>query len=356
MGSKTTLADIAESMGLSVATVHRALTGQGRINEDTKQRILQRAAEMQYQPNVIASHLSSKRKSKIAFLCPDNFFYQNIIEGAKAAYNEYRIFGLSIDFLLADNYSPQIQSEQLTEIINQHSYDAIALSPTHTLLLDPLVEAATKQGIPVVTFNNDLPNSSRSCFVGENAYISGQLAAQLYCSILPKGSSVALMRSLVSAEGLTQRIHGFLDYIQRQSDIQVAGVYDFYDNIENAYEISKQLLLSTKIPAIFSNSMMGTIGIARAISELQSNTFVLGYDINEEIEEYIRRQVLFGSFFQFPYRQGYYTIKVLYKLLKENALTLDTNVLYLPTQLILKTNLSQIHDDKIMQTMEVQRY
>ena len=43
-----TLKDIAEALGLSVTTVSRALTGQGRISSATRDRVLSKALEMGY--------------------------------------------------------------------------------------------------------------------------------------------------------------------------------------------------------------------------------------------------------------------------------------------------------------------
>lgn len=351
MSQKTTLADIADSLGISVATVHRALTNRGRISEKTKELIIQKANEMHYETNMIASSLSSKKKLKIAFLCPDNFFYNEIITGAKAASEEYKILGLVTDYLLTESYSPQEQVQKLNLILEENDYSAVALSPTHTLLLNPLIETLVEKHIPVVTFNNDVSNTSRSCFVGENSYISGQMAAQLYCSILPKGSQIAVMQSLVSAEGLRQRIKGFCDYVEKNGHLDILGIYDFYDNIEDAYEISRQILLSTHAKGIFSNSMMGTIGICRSIKELYSSDFpfVIGYDYNEELEDYILQDILYGLLSQSPYLQGYYTIKLLYKLLNTPGLS-DLAPLYLPTQLIMKSNLVQIKESMVLQT------
>lgn len=351
MSQKTTLSDIADSLGISVATVHRALTNSGRISKKTKEMIIQKAQEMNYETNMIASSLSSKKKLKFAFLCPNNFFYNEIITGAKAASDEYKILGLVTDYLLTESYSPQEQVQQLNLILEENNYDAVALSPTHTLLLNPLIESLAERHIPVVTFNNDVSNTSRNCFVGENSYISGQMAAQLYCSILPQGSKIAVMQSLVSAEGLRQRIKGFCDYVKTDKRLDILGIYDFYDNIENAYEISRQILLSTHTKGIFSNSMMGTIGTCRSIKELYTSDFpfVIGYDYNKELEGYMVQDILYGLLSQSPYLQGYYTIKLLYNLLNTPGIS-KLDPLYLPTQLIMKSNLQQIEESMVLQT------
>ncbi|MEM4724003.1 MAG: ADP-ribosylglycohydrolase family protein [Candidatus Hadarchaeum sp.] len=60
-----TLKDIAETAGVSVATVSNAISGKGRISEATRQRIIALAEEMNYTPNKSAQSLVMRRTSII---------------------------------------------------------------------------------------------------------------------------------------------------------------------------------------------------------------------------------------------------------------------------------------------------
>ncbi len=57
---KVTLKTIAEEAGLSVTTVSRALGGYADVNEETRNRIIEIAERLGYQPNLTARHLRSK--------------------------------------------------------------------------------------------------------------------------------------------------------------------------------------------------------------------------------------------------------------------------------------------------------
>jgi LacI family transcriptional regulator len=343
VANKTTLSDIAEALGVSVPTVHRALTGQGKISENTKQMIINKASEMNYFKK---RDDKTTKKFNLAFLCPDNFFYKEIINGAKAATNEYKVFGLNTYFLLSKDYSTLAQIEQLKEILRDDQFDGIVISPTHTMLLNPLIKNLADKNIPTVTVNNDISSSCRVCFVGEDSYVSGQMAAKLYSNILSDHSKIAVMQSLVSVEGLKKRIDGFYDFIQNNQHLDMMGIYDFYENIENAFETAKQIIVNTNVNGIFVNSMIGTIGVLRAIKEIKPEVppFIIGYDFNEEIKECIENGLMFGTLLQSPYRQGYDAIKVLYKILY-NGKKYFKDTLNTPTQLIIKSNLRQIKID-----------
>jgi DNA-binding LacI/PurR family transcriptional regulator len=64
------MADIAKLAGVSPSTVSRALSGQGRILEETRQRIHVIAKEHNYQPNVQAKNFRLKRTQTIAAVIP----------------------------------------------------------------------------------------------------------------------------------------------------------------------------------------------------------------------------------------------------------------------------------------------
>ena len=65
-----TLQDIATHLGVSVATVSRALAGYSGVAPATRQRVLQAAREMGYHPNVTARRLQKQSTDVIGFIIP----------------------------------------------------------------------------------------------------------------------------------------------------------------------------------------------------------------------------------------------------------------------------------------------
>lgn len=60
--------DLAKAAGVSQGTVSRAFRGYKDISEQTKAHILETAARIGYQPNLVAANLSSKKKQYIAYI------------------------------------------------------------------------------------------------------------------------------------------------------------------------------------------------------------------------------------------------------------------------------------------------
>src|SRR5258706_1297079 len=65
-----TMADIAKRAGVSLSTVSHALSGKRPISAETKERIFQAMADLDYQPNSLARRLATRRTKVIALCLP----------------------------------------------------------------------------------------------------------------------------------------------------------------------------------------------------------------------------------------------------------------------------------------------
>lgn len=96
---KITIADVAEALNISKTTVSRAISGKGRIGEETKQKVLEYIEKNNYKPNVIARGLAQQKTYNIALVIPgdcnlvDMPFFQNSMQGIceEAAIQDYDV-------------------------------------------------------------------------------------------------------------------------------------------------------------------------------------------------------------------------------------------------------------------------
>jgi LacI family transcriptional regulator len=78
-----TIKKIAADLKIAVSTVSKALRDSHEISQDTKARILEYAAKMDYTPNPYASSLKGKRSGNIAVVLPEvaDSFFSSAIDG-----------------------------------------------------------------------------------------------------------------------------------------------------------------------------------------------------------------------------------------------------------------------------------
>ena len=75
--------EVAEACGVSIATVSNILNGKGRASEETKNRILKVAKEMNYVPNWMAKNLKQRKTKVIGIITEDLTVFNcvDIIDG-----------------------------------------------------------------------------------------------------------------------------------------------------------------------------------------------------------------------------------------------------------------------------------
>jgi DNA-binding LacI/PurR family transcriptional regulator len=81
----TTIKDVAEAAGVSIATVSRALHGLPRVSEATRQRVLAAAAELRYVASPSAASLASGQTNAIGVVAPfvNRWYFAAIVHSAE---------------------------------------------------------------------------------------------------------------------------------------------------------------------------------------------------------------------------------------------------------------------------------
>lgn len=147
---QTTIIDIAKSLGVSNSTVSRALHGHADISPETRQAVLDKAAQLDYQPNQLAYSLVKSRTNTIGMIVPEfhNPFFPNVIIGAhevltRAGYN------LTI---MQSNESYQVEISN-TKAMLANRIDGLLISLTQETNNFDHLGIFQKRGIPLVLFN-----------------------------------------------------------------------------------------------------------------------------------------------------------------------------------------------------------
>lgn len=144
---KLTIADVADYLGVSKTTVSRAISGKGRVSEETKKRVQQYIDRMDYKPNVIAKGLAQSKTFNIAVLLPADCdmqelpFFQNCMCGIcdAAAKRDYDVLTV---------YTTAGGLGGLDRIVANHKVDGVVL--TRTLVEDAAADYLKARNIPVV--------------------------------------------------------------------------------------------------------------------------------------------------------------------------------------------------------------
>ena len=123
-GNRITLKDIAKTVGLSMATVSRALADHPDISRETKERVREVAQALSYIPNYRARYLRAKHSRLIALIVPEMnmFFMPSMITGINRVVqqNDYSLIVFQSDNSI-------VQERRLVEYCTQLSADGVLL-------------------------------------------------------------------------------------------------------------------------------------------------------------------------------------------------------------------------------------
>lgn len=150
MNKEVTIKDIAKRLGIHHATVSRALQGSKKVNERTKELILQTAKDMGYTPNILAQNFRTGKTKIICFIVPDlkHHFFSRIISMISEMAREK---GFMI-VIFQSNDDPNAEKDIINSLISLHVAGAAAsvgLRTSSTDHFDRLIE----ENIPLVYFD-----------------------------------------------------------------------------------------------------------------------------------------------------------------------------------------------------------
>jgi LacI family transcriptional regulator len=179
---KISLADIAQSLGVSKSTVSFVLNDKGdfyNISPETQRLIREKAKELNYVPNFFAKGLREGKTKTVGLILPDisNNFYADL---CKTIQTELFTHGYNV-FIVNTNDDKTLEIELLGELINR-SIDGLILVPCNEVIaLQPLLDNTP---IPVVFM--DRIGDEFGDFVGINNENEAALVVERFSTLPSK--------------------------------------------------------------------------------------------------------------------------------------------------------------------------
>ncbi len=220
---------------------------------------------------------------------------------------------------------------------------------------DALSKAARKD-IPLVTVNQDVPESERVSHVGINGfYIGSEIGKLLNEKITGPGSVIvlqrdaseaALMADSETAEGPTGAVGdsnvvavGIKDTLKDYGSLQIIQKNYSGNSILTAEEVAVNVLDNyDDIKAVICTNGQDTLGVVEVLIDANriSGIEVISYDVSPEILEYIDREVVTATVVADYEKVGYNSIQALVQYRQESIVEAYS---YIDTQIIAKDNI-----------------
>lgn len=233
---RTSLKDLASQLGVSIATVSRALRNSHEVGEDMKRQVQELAKQLNYRPNPFARSLRKEAPRVIGVVVPNlvTHYYAAVLDGVE----EYALKeGYSV--ICANSHESYEQEERLVDnFVSMHVEGIIACLAQDTVDYSHFLDI-NNMGIPLVFFARTCLPDMFSSVVGD-----GDVAAQQATQhLIDNGSrKIAFIGGPNHLDMVRRRKHGYLEAL-RDNNIEidrslvVCGMIDYEQVRENIIKL-----------------------------------------------------------------------------------------------------------------------
>ncbi|GAB6989076.1 LacI family DNA-binding transcriptional regulator [Paenibacillus pini] len=273
--SKVTIEDVAQKVGVGIATVSRAINNSGSISPHTKARILEAIEELGFIPNLSAQSLKIRHTNQIALAVPDirNAFVPEIAWSVEQAAKQY---GYRV-MLINTSGNAQTELEIMRDVKKLH-VDGLVILPL--AYPNTLVDLINKSTVPIsmINYGKKLPAEVKADIVSLS-HQEGRLAMEHLISI---------GRTRIAYAGAPKDIieERYNAYVQCLSHVDVSLVYFGEDfSLQTGSKAADYFYSLKNMPdAVYAGNDMVAIGIINRFKELgirvPEDVAVVGIDNN----------------------------------------------------------------------------
>jgi len=269
-----TMKDIARQLGVSVATVSRALSDSPSISKQRREAIQQFAREHNYFPNVIAEQLRHSRRNPsraIGVIMPElvHYYFSSILDGieGEAAARGYQL-------LVAKSGESYENEVRICEAMLKNKVCGIIVSQAKDTERYDHFEHLVSAGVPLVFYDRICPAINASRVVVDD--YMGTLKAVSY--LIETGCRrIAFYGTSMNMEIGKNRFNGYKDALYKNGLTLDEQLVRICDNRADAERITPAMMrLEDKPDAFFAVNDETAIGILSVVKRL-------GYMVPEEV-------------------------------------------------------------------------
>lgn len=310
------LKDIAQALNLSIGTVQRALNDKGGYSAETKQMILDKAAELGYKANPAASALR-RSATRIAVVLPhpegtDKYYFQYIWQGIERAQREFSIYNV-----ILENYSTDSELKELRRLLDSSEpvHGIITRSDNSTEFIK-LVDEFNSRDIAVCITNATSDHNKRALLFSPPVVLStGRLAADIFAASLRNaaGSLILLGGDKNQEFQVIRGTHFCTSLADYCPGINVIELHNYHDTKQLKTLTAKFFQTMSDICGIYAVSSRETLCMCEVIQQLGLSGRItsVGTDVFPALLPYFSDSTLTSSIYQYPVQRGYLCVEIL---------------------------------------------
>ncbi len=322
-----TIKDVAKLAGVAVSTASIALNGKDKVSEDTKQKVLEAAKQLNYQKNGVAMDLKRSSTKTIALILNDlsGPFYSELIKGVQEVTiaNGYDLIACS---------SLGGPDSTAVKFLKEKRVDGVIILASN--VNDDIIETSQRKRFPIVLLDRYLEGD---CLL--NVHVDNEQGGYLATKhLLDQGHrKVAYISGSNHSVDNQNRFNGYKRALEEHG-IPYEKKWNISGNFtrDGGYSATKTLIVQGDLPTgiFYANDEMA-IGGLKAFKEKEiivpNDISVIGFD-DIQIAEYVSPPLT--TVRQPKYEMGTLATHILFQALADEQL--NQKYYKLSTELIIR--------------------
>lgn len=280
---RVSLKTIANELGVSSATVSLVLNGKdknGRVSKEMSKKILAKAAELNYVPNILAKGLKAGKSKTIGLIIAD---ISNIFFGAIALNIQNYAHERGYTVLIGNTNENINEMENMIEFLYARQIDGLIITPTENsqYLLNKIIS----NNLPLVLVDRIFPEINVNSVTINNYDISYKSTEQL----IKKGcKNIGVVTYKQDHFHINERKQGVINALKdsgiyNEDNIESVSYHNLKDDVTGS--IARLLKRNPRIDGIFfttnSISINGVKSLIKNNINIQEDIQIMCFDEND---------------------------------------------------------------------------
>jgi ribose transport system substrate-binding protein len=223
--------------------------------------------------------------------------------------------GVKAEMVGPDTFDPKAEHEAFQRVVAEKIKPAgIMISVADPVVIQPDIDAAIAQGIPVITVDSDAPASKRLTFIGTDNYKAGLMGAELAVKQLQGKGSVVVF-TMPEQANLKERLHGYRDGFEGHPGIKIVETVDVKGDPRIAFDHTQELVEKKTIDKVDAFVCLEAIACPEVADVLDRSKIggkvIVAMDADPRTLDWIKKDRIAGTIAQKPFTMGFVGVAAL---------------------------------------------
>ncbi len=280
--------DIAKATGFSINTVSRSLRNDTRISEETRKIICDKADDMGYINNSLASSMRLKHSNIIGVITADssNPFFAEVVRGIEATAKNY-----NYNILLVNTGESPEEEKKYVKLFCSRHVDGMLIVPVYDD--ESLYKLYSRINIPYLFLGRVIKNMENHSILHEDYLAQSEVVEDL----INKGhKNILYLSGPENVSNTYERLNAYKDTLAKHNiEVNNNFIIPTDGHIEDGYAaVNKAINMSLKFSAICCFNDLVAMGVLKSLKEnnfeVPNEVEVFGFD-NLKISQFFNPSI-----------------------------------------------------------------